>query len=322
MLLCSGVLAAVRPLDRIKVAKGPYFMAMSPDGSKLYVAAFADSEIQVIDVALRRVVARFYGGYEPVGLAVTPTGEKLFVSNLGPGLVKVIDPATTDILDDIKVGGRPNRILVSPSGLQAFVLNFGRGKIGRVDIIDTGSHRITADVEIGVRPLAAALSPLEDLLFVACAGSNDVYVIDVNRREVVKKIPVGLGPDGIAVSADGLRLYVANSGTNDVSVVDLVDLEEIKRVPVGRKPFTMRSLPGGRLLVVETGDKAVTVYDENFRPLQSFQVKEKPVDAILTPDGTTLFVSDELDNRIWVFPFTVPTKSEGRPQQTDPSSSR
>jgi len=322
MFVLVGLLAwpttagAVKPIERIKVAKGPYFMAHSPGNNMIYVAAFADSEIQVVDVSRRRVAEAFYGGYEPVGLALTPTGDKLFVSNLGPGLVKIIDTVSHRIDDDIKVGGRPNRILVSPSGLQAFVLNFGRGRIGRVDIIDTSSHRIVAEIEIGVRPLAAVLSSLEDLLFVACAGSNDVYVIDVNRREVVKTISVGLGPDGIDVSPDGLHVYVANSGTNDVSIIDTVDLSETKRIPVGQKPFTLRFLPDGRLLIAEVGDKRVGLYDAELRLLQEFPVKQKPVDMVVVSERGELFVTDELDNRIWVFrlPMSAETPSESAQQ--------
>lgn len=306
LLLALGVVAAAppsesRPTERIKVAKGPHFSALSVDGDLLFVTSYVDSEIQVIDTRTFRPLRTFYGGYEPVGIAVTPDGAKLFVTSLNRGLVKAIDATTFEILDDIKVEGRPSQVLVAPNGLHAMVLNFGRGKIGRVDFVDTTTHRIAAEVEIGIRPLAGAIIPLADQLFVACSGSNDVYVLDINRRTVIKSIPVGLAPDGVAVSPDGLTVYVANSGTNDVSVIDALDLEEIRRVPVGAKPFSMTVDSAGRLYVVETGDKRVSVYDSDFNRLFAFRASKKPVDVTLSRDGKSLFVTDELDNRLLVF---------------------
>ena len=60
--LTSTVWAQVKPLESIKVAKAPYFSALSPDGTKLFITGFADSEIQVVDLASRKATTRFYGG--------------------------------------------------------------------------------------------------------------------------------------------------------------------------------------------------------------------------------------------------------------------
>jgi YVTN family beta-propeller protein len=304
LLLFLGTIPAfaqVKPIEKIKVSKGPYFANLSSDGSLLYVTSFADSEIEAIDTNTLEVRKSFYGGYEPVGIADTPSGNKLFITNLSPGLVKVVNPANYEILDDVKVGGRPANVVIASNGLQAFILNFGRGKIGRVDFVDTSTHRVIGGIDIGVRPVAGAASPLGDQLFVACSGSNDLYVIDVIRRELVKRIPVGLAPDGMAISPDGLKLYVANSSTNDISVVDLIDLKEVRRAPVGSKPFSMAVVPDGRILVVETGDKMVSLYTPDFKKVQSFKAEKKPVDVVLSRDGKRIFVTDEKDNRVLVY---------------------
>lgn len=306
-LLVTGFsLGQTRPVESIRVAKAPYFSALSADGSKLFVTAFADNEVQVIDLTTHKATTRFYGGYEPVGIVSAPTGDKLFVTNLNNGLVKVIDANTFDILDDINVGGMASNITVSPKGFLAFVTNFGRGKIGRIDFIDTTSHRIVAEVEVGVRPLAAAVSPLGDQLYVVCAGSNDLWIIDVNQKTVLKTIPVGLGPDGVAISPDGLTLYVANSGTNDLSVIDLLDQREVRRVRVGNKPFSVAVAQDGRIFVVETGDRTVSIYSPDFKKLETLRASKKPIDVTLSPDDRYAYVTDEDDNRLLVFQISAP----------------
>jgi YVTN family beta-propeller protein len=147
----------VTPVSKIKVGKSPTYVEMSSDGKRLYVTDFASDEVAVVDTATNRVTSKFYAGYEPLGLAVSPTGDKIFVTNLSNGLVKALSTTDFDILDDIKVGGRPSNVAIAPNGLQVFVTNYGRGKYGKVDFLDASTHRILGEVEIGIKPMAAAL---------------------------------------------------------------------------------------------------------------------------------------------------------------------
>lgn len=302
-MLATANLSAVkvRPIEKIKVGKAPHFAQLSHDGRQLFVTAYASSQVWIVDTAGLRRTGEFYGGYEPLGIAASAAGDKIFVTNFNNGLVKSIDADTFEILDDIKVGGRPSNIVVAPNGLEAYVTNFGRSKYGKVDIFDTSTGRIHAEVEVGVTPLAAAVSPLGDRLFVVCGGSNEVVVIDIGSREVIKNIPVGRGPDGIAFSPDGLQIYVANSGTNDLSVIDVLDLEEIRRVPVGSKPFSLAVDPNGRIFVVESGDNAFSILSPDFRKLGTFKVGKRPIDIVLSKEGDVAYVTAEKSNRLFVF---------------------
>ncbi|HSR70060.1 MAG TPA: YncE family protein [Acidobacteriota bacterium] len=290
----------LRQVDEVKVRKAPLYAALHTASGIIYVVCFASDEVVVIDESSRQIRADFYGGYEPIGVAVTPSGDKLFVTNRR-GLVKVIDAETRQIIDDIKVGGRPSNITISPGGLEAFVTNYGRGKIGRIDFIDTATHRIVASKDIGVTPMASAVSPLGDRLFVVCAGSNDVWVLGTNTREVIKQIPVGLKPNGLAFSKDGTTLYVSNADTNDLSVIDVLDLKETRRVPVGEKPFSMTVDSKGRLFVVETGQRMLSVYSPQLQKLASVKAGKKPIDVQLSSDEQFAYVTDERDNKLRVF---------------------
>src|SRR5262249_16017062 len=65
----------------------------------------------------------------------------------------------------------------------------------------------------GVQPVSLALSPDEDMLYVAEAGINAIGVIriDGKRGQVVGHIPTGWWPSSVKVSADGHTLYAANA---------------------------------------------------------------------------------------------------------------
>jgi len=61
----------------------------------------------------------------------------------------------------------------------------------------------------GVMPSGVAIR--EDRLYVAESGINAVGVLDVNTLQVIKHIPVGWNPSAVAISPDGNTLYVINS---------------------------------------------------------------------------------------------------------------
>ena len=309
LLLLIGLtsLSAMRlsQIKKIKVGDSPTYIAVSPDGRLLFVTNFASDEISVIDSATYRTIEKFYGGYEPVGIAITPDADKLFVTNLAGGLVKVIDAKTYEIEDDIKVGDTPSNITISPGGFQAFVTNYGRGKIGRIDIIDTSTHRVLGEVEVGVRPLAAVVSALEDRLYVVCGGSNDLYIIDIASRKVITKLPVGQAPDALALSPDGNTLYVSNSGTHDISLVDLIDLKEVRREKVGSNPFSIAVNQNGFIFVVESGDNTLSLYSPDFEKVTSVKIGDRPIDVELSPDGRFAYVTAEQDNRLFVYEITA-----------------
>ena len=174
------------------------------------------------------------------------------------------------------------------------------GRIGRVDFIDTASHRVTKSVEVGVRPLVAAISPLGEQLYIPCAGSNDLYVIDANEGRVIKEIPVGIGPDGIGLTPDGERLLVANSGTNDLSVVDLLDIEETRRVRVGEQPFSLTVNDQGYVFVVESGSRTISILSPELNKVRTVEVGKKPIDIQVSPDSRFVYVTDEKENRVMV----------------------
>ena len=174
VLLTSLAAFRVSEIQQLKVGKAPTYTTVSPDGRYLFVSNYASDNISIIDTTTNRIKNHFYGGYEPLGIAVTPIGDKIFIANPSNGLIKVINSETYEVLDDIKVGEAPRNISMSPKGFLAFVANYGKGKIGRVDFIDTATHRIIGEVEVGVRPMETIVSELGDQLFVICGGSNDL----------------------------------------------------------------------------------------------------------------------------------------------------
>jgi YVTN family beta-propeller protein len=84
-------------------------VAVTPDGSKVYVTNQGSNTVSVIATATNTVVGSpITVGTNPEGVAVTPDGSKVYVANHGSNTVSVIATATNTVVGSpIAVGKQP-----------------------------------------------------------------------------------------------------------------------------------------------------------------------------------------------------------------------
>lgn len=221
----------------------PSGMALSPDGSMLYVALNLKHAVAAIHLPTRQVT-EIAAGMHPYTAVVTPDGKKVYVSNWAGRRARQGD--TTDELFKIVVDPRT-----------------GIPSTGTVSVIDAATKSVIRDIDVGLHPSAMALNPKGDLLFVANANSDTVSAIDTATDEVASTIavrpgvraPIGSAPNALAVSPDGKTLYVANGANNAVAVVDVASKPPRVRglIPTGWYPTAVSVAHDGRQIWVASG---------------------------------------------------------------------
>jgi YVTN family beta-propeller protein len=84
-------------------------VAVTPDGSRVYVVNLIDGTVSVISTATDTVIGPAIPvGSAPEGVAVTPDGSRVYVASLGVGTVSVISTATNTVIGPpIPVGFEP-----------------------------------------------------------------------------------------------------------------------------------------------------------------------------------------------------------------------
>ncbi|MDD5581058.1 MAG: YncE family protein [Methylobacter sp.] len=120
---------------------------------------------------------------------------------------------------DTYSGSHPNAITFGPEAV--YVAN---GNNDSVSILHSRTFRELGRIPLsllkgqnrkikGVQPVALALSPDAQFLYVAEAGINAVGVVRLEGQSgrLIGHIPTGWWPSSVAVSADGRTLYVANA---------------------------------------------------------------------------------------------------------------
>jgi len=91
----------------IPVAGSPWGMAVSPDGSKVYVANIVSNNVSVIATSSNAVTATIPVDSSPYSVAVTPDGSKVYVANQGTDNVSVIATTSNTVTSTIPVGSTP-----------------------------------------------------------------------------------------------------------------------------------------------------------------------------------------------------------------------
>jgi YVTN family beta-propeller protein len=120
----------------IPVGGQPFGVAVTPDGSKVYVGnnAFFGGIVQVINPATNGVSANIPVGGLLQGVAVTPDGRKVYVATYGglaaDGTVSVINTATNTLSATIPVGRFAYGVAVPPDGSKVYVGNAFDHRIG------------------------------------------------------------------------------------------------------------------------------------------------------------------------------------------------
>ena len=96
-------------ITNVTVGSGntPIGIAVTPDGSRVYVSDYGSGKVSVINTTDNTVAATVTVGTNPYGVAVTPDGSKVYVANAGSNSVSVISTATNAVTATVTVGNNP-----------------------------------------------------------------------------------------------------------------------------------------------------------------------------------------------------------------------
>jgi YVTN family beta-propeller protein len=207
----------------INVGLFPTALAVSPDGSQLWVAdtgpqtsASSPSGIDVIDTATDTAKLRLSG--QPSKVAFSPDGSKVYVvTNDGLVTYSVADQRVIGFTGGI---GIAHGIAVSPDGKTLYVTDSTGSS---VKVIDARTGRVTGSISVGDTPWDDVISSNGSTLYVANMNSDSVSVISTATGKVTDTISITGDPDTLALTPDGSQLWVAQQTLAFVDVIDTSD---------------------------------------------------------------------------------------------------
>jgi len=88
-------------------------LALTPDGSELWVSSLLDDAMYIYDVKAKKITGRVSTGMGPNWIVFTPTGKYACISNTDSDDVSVIDVKARREVARVKVGKVPKRLAVA-----------------------------------------------------------------------------------------------------------------------------------------------------------------------------------------------------------------
>jgi YVTN family beta-propeller protein len=90
-------------------------LALTPDGSELWVSSLLDDSMYIYDVKAKKVTGRVSTGTGPNWIVFTPDGKYACISNTDTDDVSIIEAKTRREVTRVKVGKVPKRLAVTSS---------------------------------------------------------------------------------------------------------------------------------------------------------------------------------------------------------------
>ncbi len=182
--------ASVFEIDRAthKVRRQPRGLYPTPDGKRLFVAGYADGEIQRIDLAsgASKVLIRTGGAMRH--LVGDPEAGKLYADDMATSQAFVVDLATERVRQLARTDKMPNTIDLSPDGKVLYVSNRGRNgrcycapgpEWGSVLAIDTASGKVLDAIVGGNQSTGLDVSPDGRILAFSDFLDNRVHLYTI-----------------------------------------------------------------------------------------------------------------------------------------------
>ncbi|HEX7251553.1 MAG TPA: bifunctional YncE family protein/alkaline phosphatase family protein [Thermoanaerobaculia bacterium] len=195
----------------------PAGLAVSPDGSHLYVAENVADALAVINLQTGDI-QRLATDHYPFAVEVASNGA-VYVSAWGADTISFFRPRRDGTLfptGRLRVGLHPSALLTNQSGSRLYATLSGSD---RIVVVDTHARRVERRLEDpapagpseGSTPNALALSPDEKELYVAEANNNAIAVFDAARSRLKGRIPTDWYPTAV-LAKPGQLLILTGKG--------------------------------------------------------------------------------------------------------------
>jgi YVTN family beta-propeller protein len=269
----------------------PFNLAVSTNGSRLYVVAQEDNSLLVVDADSKKVVDKIKVGSNPHSVALSNDGKRAYVSNQWADNISVIDLTSGSVVDTIATGNGPAGISLSADNEFLYVVN---SYSSNISVINLSSGEEQRRFDAGNNPTGAELSPDGKTLYVTSrralinqygeAITTELTVVDENSKKIM---------DRQNIESAYLMENASFTPTGDLAVITMVRPKNMVPSIQVERGWMMTY---GIVIVEqkENGRKIQLLLDE---PNQYYP---DPFDIVITPDGKKAFISHSGANTISV----------------------
>lgn len=285
-------------MTTVEVGLQPQHMAMTQNGSRLYVTNRVSNSVSVVDTTTGTLRTSIPVSMSPRAIVASPDGKHLYVAQDFANFITVITTESDSVTRTIPVESPAWAMAMSPDGATLYAT---LGATRNLLTIDARTGVVAARMPIGSDPVSVTVSSDGTTLYVIdspcpgdpCDEPATVLVIDTRSNTVTRELAIGASGETAVLSPDGKRLYAAD--LNNIWVFSTANYELLGKIRTHSTTSLAISSDGLVLYatryhqptLISMDTARFTIFDR--RPLPT-----RPNDSALSPDGTTLYALSQI----------------------------
>ncbi len=177
-------------------------MAVDLRRGRLFVAELGNDTVDVVDLAVGKVIQRIKGLGEPQGVGYAPKADVLAIANAGDGSVRLFKGEDLTPMGMVSLGDDADNIRVDMRTDQ-LIVGYGSGGLA---VINPASRSVVSDTKLAAHPEGFQLDSITQRAFVNVPDAKQVAVLARGKQVATWRVP-GLRQNfPMAVEAAGASL--------------------------------------------------------------------------------------------------------------------
>ena len=272
-----------------KTYVSPYNLAVSEDGSRLYVLGQESNQLLVVDPEAGSIVTKIEVGNKPHTVVLSKDGQTAYVSNQWADNIYLIDLEESRISDTLVGGSGPAGMVLTPDEKYLYCVN---SYSSNISIFDMETLQEKRRLKAGNNPVSAAISP----------DGSEVYIS--SRRSVPVEHMTSPMTE-MTVAGTKQQRITARKRWKDAYI-----MENVAVTPSGDMVLSTLIRPKNLIPAVQiergwmmTHGIGIIERKENGRMIQLLLDEPNayyadPFDIVISPDGKRAYVSHGAVNMI------------------------
>jgi DNA-binding beta-propeller fold protein YncE len=295
----TGTILATVPVPLSISGEPPLELAISPDGSKVYVfapQARPDSLLLAIDTTTYQVThTASIPNIASLGpLLVSPDGAYLYFEvGYANEYIQVLNAVTLALLKQIPVNEYPSDLAVTPSGL--ILMTDSSNQLLVIDPKSSSVKVLALPNDNHGTPGIVISSPDSTTAYISFATSS-ILAVSIATGAAVFDASIDYSPTQFAISPDGASLYSTNlsrAGAWSVSEFHIPTRKPVMTVPqLGPISNLALTRDGDSLFVINANNSAIAAVDMASRKVTHITHAGVDINSLaIPPSGTTVWAS-------------------------------
>ncbi len=243
-------------------------MAIDTKNKRLFICAFGNNTVEVIDINSGSLVHTIRGLIEPHGILFVADNNKLYVTYGRNGQCDIYNACQFNKIGEVNFSFNADNIRYYPP---AVYIGFGNGSIG---VIDSNTDKQTGEIKLAGHPEGFEIDPDSNRIFVNIPQARRIAVVDLAKLKVETAWLIKDADNfPMTLDSENHRLFVCSRNPPKLLIFDINAGIEIQGIPIDSDADDIFYLAKNKNIYISCGNGFINVLGKS--ATAGYMVKER-----------------------------------------------